>query len=123
MKNLCLIKTPCDRFNFFQKSIILFIIQLFFGIIFWTLTSYVTGIKSILWLTPVFLLFVELPLLYLYFVLSARRIWSILGVFKLSVAVAVILFIVSVVGFIYFPILAVLIYIMFLLLPERDLNE
>lgn len=123
MKNYYKIISPCDRFNFFQKSMVLFVLQLVFGVTFWILTTYVSGIKSMLWLTPLFLIFIELPLLYLYFVLSARRIWSILGVFKISIFLAVILFILSLMGFIYFPVLAVLIYIMFLLLPERDVHE
>lgn len=121
MDKFCKIKTACDRFEFFQKTITLFLFQLVFALIFWALTTY-TGVKNILWLTPVFLIFVELPLLYFYFVLTARRLWSILGVFRLSILLALILLVFSFIGFIYAPILVVLIYVMLLLLPERELN-
>lgn len=116
------IKTACDRFEFFQKTITLFFLQLVFALTFWALTTY-TGVKNILWLTPIFLIFIELPLLYFYFVLTVRRLRSILGVSKLSVLLALILLLLSFIGFIYAPILVVLIYVMLLLLPERDFNE
>ena len=116
------LKTACDRYEFFQKTITIFLLQLVFTLVFWALTTY-TGIKNILWLTPVFLILIELPLLYFYFVLIARRLWSILGVYRLSILISVILFVLSFTGFIYVPILAVLIYVMLLLLPERDYNE
>lgn len=116
------IKTVCDRYEFFQKTITLFFLQLVFALSFWLLTTY-TGVKNILWLTPVFLLFIELPLLYLYFVQTARRLWSILGVKRISILLAFILLLFYFAGFIYAPVLVVLIYVMLLLLPERDFNE
>ena len=121
MKELFKINSACDRFEFFQRSMMLFVLQLVFALTFWTLTTY-TGIKNMLWLIPLFLIFVELPLLYIYFVLIARRMWSILGAFKLGILTAIILFALSFAGFIYAPILVVLIYVMLLLVRERDLN-
>ena len=123
MEKFFKISAPCDRFKFFQNTMLLFVLQLVFALSFWILTTYVAGIKSILWLTPVFLVFVELPLLYLYFVQTARRIYSILGVFRLSILISTLVFIFLVAGLVYFPILAVLVYTALLLLPERDLNE
>ena len=67
MKELFKINSACDRFEFFQRSMMLFVLQLVFALTFWTLTTY-TGIKNMLWLIPLFLIFVELPLLYIYFV-------------------------------------------------------
>jgi len=121
MKELLKISSACDRFEFFQRSMMLFVLQLVFALTFWALTTY-TGVKNMLWVTPLFLIFIELPLLYLYFVLIARRVWSILGVFKLGIFVSLVLFALSFAGFIYAPILVVLIYVMLLLVRERDSN-
>lgn len=121
MKKLFKINSACDRFEFFQKTMMLFVMQLIFALVFWVLTTY-TPIKNILWIIPLFLIFIELPLLYIYFVLIARRMWSILGAFKLGIIAALVLFILSVAGFLYSPILVVLIYLMLLLVRERDLN-
>ena len=123
MEEFFKITTPCDRFKFFQNTMLLFVVQLVFALTFWILTTYVTGIKSILWLTPVFLIFIELPLLYMYFVQATRRIYSILGVFRLSIVASIIVFVFSTIGLVFFPVLALLIYTALLLLPERDLNE
>jgi hypothetical protein len=116
------INFPCERLKFFQNCMILFVVQFICAVTFWVLTTYVTGFRSILWLTPLFLIFVELPLLYMYFVQCARRTYSILGVRKISLIVSIFLFLLSLIGIIYFPILAVLIFVMFLLVPERDMN-
>lgn len=122
MDNFLKIKTACTRFQFFQYTMTLFIIQLVFALVFWILTTF-TGLKNIFWLIPAFIILIEFPLLYLYFIQSARRIFSILGVYKISIFLALILFIFSLAGFVYAPALVVLIYVMLLLLPERDFDE
>lgn len=111
-----------SRIDFFKSTIILFIFQLFIALIFWLLTSF-TGVKSILWLTPLFIIFIELPILFIYFILCSRRLYSILDAKILSTILNFILFILSLVGFIHIPFLALLVYLMLLLLPERGFNE
>ena len=123
MKDFYNITKSGTRMEFFQNTMILFVTQLVCALVFWYLTTFVNGIKSILWLTPLFLIFVEIPLLCLFFIQSGKRIYSILGTFYISMIVNIILFPLFIAGILFFPSIVVLIYVMLLLIPERAENE
>ena len=123
MKNFAEINKPLDKLTFFQNTMILLVVQIFFTILYWLLTTFVMGIKSILWLPLIFIIFIEIPILFLYFIQCGRRIYSILGVFNISVICNIALSVISLIGLLYIPFLALLIYVALLLLPQRGVDE
>ena len=114
-ENLLKINNPIGRFEFFKYSILIAILQLIFALIFVYATSNILGLKSIIWFPLVFAIFIELPLLYLYFVQSAKRLWDITGEKYNAIIINIFIFIISVIGMISFVPLALIIYLVLIL--------
>ena len=122
-ENLLKINNPIGRFEFFKYSILIAILQLIFALIFVYATSNILGLKSIIWFPLVFAIIVELPLLYLYFVQSAKRLWDITGEKNNAIIINIFVFIISVIGMISFAPLALIIYLVLILCQGKIIKN
>jgi uncharacterized membrane protein YhaH (DUF805 family) len=121
--NLLKINNPSGRLEFFKYSICIAVLQLIFALVFLFLTSNVLGAKSIIWLPPFFVILFELPLLYLYFIQSAKRLWDITGNRNSAIMVNIFVFIISVIGMISFAPLALIIYLVLILCQGKIIKN
>ena len=110
-ENFLKINNPSGRLEFFKYTILIAILQLIFALIFVYAMKNILGLKSIIWFPLVFAIIVELPLLYLYFVQSAKRLWDITGEKNNAIIINIFVFIISVIGMINFAPLALIIYL------------
>ena len=117
------ISTPSGRFEFFKYSIAIVLMQTICALLFIFLTGDVFGLKSIYWLTFVFIIFIELPLLYLYFIQCAKRLWDITGSKKAGILANIVLFVISFIGMISFPLITVIIYLMLILFQGKIVKD
>ena len=122
-ENLLKINNPIGRFEFFKYSILIAILQLIFALIFVYATSNILGLKSIIWFPLAFAIIVELPLLYLYFVQSAKRLWDITGEKNNAIIINIFIFIISVIGMISFAPLALIIYLVLILCQGKIIKN
>lgn len=109
------IDKPMDRFTFFKQSVILLVFQIFsVGMYAFLHFKIITPILFLL-LFILFLLLVEFPVLYIYYVMSSKRLWSIFGS-KVSLIIYLPVFIISI------PLIFLLIieYFLLLILPEKS---
>ena len=115
-ENIFTINKPLKKEDFFKYSFVLILFQMimvwFFYIKYFSFTKpsefVLTFILSIA--------LVEIPFLYIYYVLSTKRIWDILGEKNLSLLLNIILMAAAIIILPLFPI----IYIMLLLLPSKN---
>lgn len=121
--NLLKINSPFGRFEFFKYSVAIVILQTICALIFIFLTGDVFGLKSIFWLPFVFIVFIELPLLYLYFIQCAKRLWDITGNKKTGILANIVLFVISFIGMISFPLITVIIYLMLILFQGKIVKD
>lgn len=117
------INSPSGRLEFFKYSVAIVILQTICAFIFIFLTGDVFGLKSIFWLPFVFVIFIELPLLYLYFIQCAKRLWDITGSKKAGILANIILFVISFIGMISFPLITVIIYLMLILFQGKIVKD
>lgn len=121
--NFVKINNPSGRLEFFKYSISIALVQLFFALLFVFLTGDVLGLKSIIWLPLLFVIFIELPLLYLYFVQCAKRLWDITGSKCTAIIINIILFVISVIGMISFPPVTIIIYLVLILCQGKIVKD
>jgi len=117
------INSPSGRLEFFKYSVAIVILQTICALLFIFLTGDVFGLKSILWLPFVFVIFIELPLLYLYFIQCAKRLWDITGSKKAGILANIVLFVISFIGMISFPLITVIIYLMLILFQGKIVKD
>lgn len=117
------INSPSGRLEFFKYSVAIVILQTICAFIFIFLTGDVFGLKSIFWLPFVFVIFIELPLLYLYFIQCAKRLWDITGSKKAGILANIILFVISFIGMISFPLITVIIYLILILFQGKIVKD
>ena len=117
------INSPSGRFEFFKYSIAIVLIQTLFTFLFLFLLSDVFGFKSLFWFPFVFVIFIELPLLYLYFIQCAKRLWDITGSKKAGILANIVLFVISFIGMISFPLITVIIYLMLILFQGKIVKD
>ncbi len=122
-ENLLKINNPSGRLEFFKYTILIAILQLIFALIFVYATSNILGLKSIIWFPLAFAIIVELPLLYLYFVQSAKRLWDITGEKNNAIIINIFIFIISVIGMISFAPLALIIYLVLILCQGKIIKN
>ena len=111
IKTLIKIDRPIGQLEFFKAGIGIFILQLLAAILFIVLTSDVFGLKSIIWLPVVFLIFIEIPLLYLYFIQCGKRTWDMNGSFGFGLIWNIIFFVFTIMGIFSFGIPALLVFL------------
>jgi hypothetical protein len=121
--NFIKINNPSGKLEFFKYSIVIVILQTIATLFFIFLTSDVFGLKSIFWLPFVFFVFFELPLLYLYFIQCAKRLWDITGNKKAGILTNLILFTISFIGMISFPLITVIIYLILILYQGKIVKD
>lgn len=122
-ENLLKINNPIGRFEFFKYSILIAILQLIFALIFVYATSNILGLKSIIWFPLVFAVIIELPLLYLYFVQCAKRLWDITGEKNNAILINIFVFVISVIGMISFAPLTLIIYLVLILCQGKIIKN
>ena len=114
-ENLLKINSPSGKLEFFKYAVIIGLIQTVCALMFVFLTSDVLGLKSIFWKPFIFVIVIELPLLYLYFIQCARRLWDITGNKNTGLIINTALFVISVIGMISFPIVTIIIFLVLIL--------
>lgn len=117
------INNPSGRLEFFKYSVAIVLMQTICSLLFIFLTGDVFGLKSIFWLPFVFVAFIELPLLYLYFIQCAKRLWDITGSKKAGILANIVLFIISFIGMISFPLITAIIYLMLILCQGKIVKD
>ena len=118
IENVLFVNHPINRLEFFKYTGCMAVIQLILSVIFIILTENIVELQFII--TPViFSLIVIFPLLYLYFVQFSKRLWDITENKHTSIISGLIIFTVSVVGIIVFPVLTIAIYLTLILLPGK----
>lgn len=122
-ENFLKINNPSGRLEFFKYTILIAILQLIFALIFVYAMKNILGLKSIIWFPLVFAIIVELPLLYLYFVQSAKRLWDITGEKNNAIIINIFVFIISVIGMINFAPLALIIYLVLILCQGKIIKN
>lgn len=122
-ENFLKINNPSGRLEFFKYTILIAILQLIFALIFVYAMKNILGLKSIIWFPLVFAIIVELPLLYLYFVQSAKRLWDITGEKNNAIIINIFVFIISVIGMISFAPLAFIIYLVLILCQGKIIKN
>ena len=115
IESLLKINSPSGKLEFFKYSIVIGLIQTICAFMFVFLTSDVLGLKSIFWLSFLFVIVIELPLLYLYFIQCARRLWDITGNKNAGLIISTVLFVISVIGMISFPLVTIIIFLVLIL--------
>lgn len=123
LESLLNINNPSGRFEFFKYSIAIVLFQTLFALIFIFFTNDVFGLKSIFWFPFVFVIFIELPLFYLYFIQCSKRLWDITGSKKVGILTNIILFIISFIGMIGFPLITVIIYLILILFRGKIVKD
>lgn len=121
--NLLKINNPSGRLEFFKYTMGIVVLQTICAFVFVFLTSDIFGLKSLLWLPFVFVFFIELPLLYMYFIQCTKRLWDITGSSKTGILVNIFLFIISFIGMISFPLLIVIIYLILILFQGKIVKD
>jgi len=121
--NLLKINNPTGKLEFFKYSISIALLQLLFALLFVFLTGDVIGLKSIIWLPLLFVIFIELPLLYLYFIQYSKRLWDITGSKSTAIIINIILFVISVIGMISFPPVTIIIYLVLILCQGKIIKD
>lgn len=109
------IDKPMDRLTFFRQSVILLLVQIICVLIYAFIHFQIVTPILFLALFVFFLIFVEFPILYLYFIMSSKRIWSAFGI-RISTLLYCPIFIISI------PLIFLLIieYFLLLILPEKS---
>lgn len=115
IESLLKINSPSGKLEFFKYSIVIILIQTICALIFVFLASDTLGLKSIFWLPFLFVIVIELPLLYLYFIQCARRLWDITGNKNAGLIINTVLFAISVIGMISFPLITIIIFLVLIL--------
>lgn len=115
IESLLKINSPSGKLEFFKYSIVIGLIQTVCALMFVFLTSDVLGLKSIFWMLFIFVIVIELPLLYLYFIQCARRLWDITGSKNTGLIINTALFVISVIGMISFPLVTIIIFLVLIL--------
>ncbi len=112
---LCKINEPMNKETFFKISITLLIIQIAFVFLYTFVHFSLKNPYHIVILFFVFLVLIAIPILYMYFILSTKRIWDITGSKLKSLAINIPLFVASI---IVFPLLIV-VYVCLLLIEGK----
>ncbi len=111
IQSLLKIDRPIGKLEFFKAGISIFFLQLVAAILFIILTSDVFGIKSIIWLPVIFLIFIEIPLLYLYFIQCGKRTWDIFGSLGTGIIWDIIFFVFTIAGIFSFGVPTLLVFL------------
>ena len=109
------IDKPMDRLTFFRQSVVLLCVQIISVLIYAFIHFHIVTPILFIALFVFFLLFVEFPVLYLYFIMSSKRIWSAFGV-RVSTLLYCPIFIIS----ILLIFLLIFEYFALLILPEKS---
>lgn len=121
--NLLKINNPTGKLKFFKYSISIALAQLVFALLFVFLTANIFGFKSIIWFPLIFVIFIELPLLYLYFIQCSKRLWDITGRKNIAIIINIFLFLISVIGMISFPPVTIIIYLVLILCQGKIVKD
>ena len=123
LESISKINNPIGRLEFFKYSVAIVALQTIFAFVFVFLTGNVLGLKSIFWFPFIFIIFIELPLLFLYFVQCSKRLWDITGSRQAGILTNILLFIISFIGMISFPLVTVIIYLILILVQGKIIKD
>ena len=116
IKTLLTINLPMNREKFFKFSFVLILIQVCLVLTYWHNFFMETKPSEIVLSYITLIAFVEIPFLYIYYIISTKRLWDILGDKYRSIFANIIILIFSIAILPLFP----LIYILLLLLPSKS---
>ena len=116
LKTLLTINLPMNKEKFFKFSFVLILIQVFLVLTYWHNFFTETKPSEIILSYITLIAFVEIPFLYIYYILSTKRLWDILGDKYTSIFANIIILILSIAILPLFP----LIYILLLLMPSKS---
>lgn len=116
IKTLLTINLPMNREKFFKFSFVLILIQVCLVLTYWHNFFMETKPSEIVLSYITLIAFVEIPFLYIYYIISTKRLWDILGDKYRSIFANIIFLIFSIAILPLFP----LIYILLLLLPSKS---
>ena len=114
---LFLPKEPLTKEQFFKYSFVLILLQAFMVWLYYVNNFSLTRPFDFIFVFLLLLIFVEIPFLCAYYMLSSKRIWDITGEKLLSFFLNIILMFVSI---LLLP-LFVVVYVLLLLLPSKKI--
>lgn len=123
IENFVKINNPSGKLEFFKVSIAIVLFQLLLSLVFLYIIGNILGLKSIIWFPFIFVIFVELPLLYLYFIQCAKRAWDITGNKNSGILMGAIVFTIIIIFMIYFPPVTILLYLILILLNGKIIKN
>lgn len=115
--NLLKFDMPIGKLRFFVNSIILFIIQMLVVALYYLCYFITKSPESFIILFGIFSLIFGIPLLYLNFVNTTKRMWDITGTFHKGLWFSVGLFVTSFICVFLFPIAILFFYFAMILMP------
>lgn len=115
--NLLKFDMPIGKLRFFVNSIILFIIQMIVVALYYLCYFITKSPESFIILFGIFSLIFGIPLLYLNFVNTTKRMWDITGTFHKGLWFSVGLFVTSFICVFLFPIAILFFYFAMILMP------
>ena len=115
--NLLKFDMPIGKLRFFVNSIILFIIQMIVVALYYLCYFITKSPESFIILFGIFSLIFGIPLLYLNFVNTVKRMWDITGTFHKGLWFSVGLFVTSFICVFLFPIAILFFYFAMILMP------
>lgn len=119
LENLLKNNHPVGRVEFFKYTICIAVLQFILSLLFWFFTDRILGVQSILWFSVIFLLVILFPLLYLYLIQFMKRFWDITAKKTFGIILGIIIFVISTISMVIFPVLTFIIYLVMILLPGK----
>ena len=118
-ENLLKNNHPDGRMEFFKYTICIAVLQFILSLSFWFFTDRILGVQSILWFSVIFLFAVLIPLLYLFMIQFIKRSWDITAKKTFGMILGIIIFVISTISMVIFPVLTFIIYLVMILLPVK----
>lgn len=118
-ENLLKNNHPAGRMEFFKYTICIAVLQFILSLLFWFFTNRILGVQSILWFSVIFLFAVLIPLLYLFMIQFIKRSWDITAKKTFGMILGIIIFVISTISMVIFPVLTFIIYLVMILLPGK----
>lgn len=110
------IDEPINRETYFKYSICLILLQVILVLIFAGINFLIKVPAQFILLFIVFMVFVEIPILYMFFSLCSKRLWDIIQDKFISILVCAIIFII---GF-FMPLIFAIMFGFLAILPTRE---
>lgn len=119
LENFFKINRPTNRLEFFKYTICMLLAQFVLSLLILFSFEKLIVIESSFLLLILFSIIIVLPLLYLYFVQFAKRLWDITESSNIGIISSIIIFVIMAATMAEFPALGIAIYLTLILVPGK----